>query len=119
MNETNRIVEIFDELQALGLVINRKEMAAKMGVNYTNFIGAMKGYERNLTPQMVSRAEALRRELLDGTANNAQAPARKKEITIPAETLELYTNLSRTAAQLAETLDRLLAAERGKKDAAG
>ena len=111
----NRLVEIFEELRAAGLIRTKKEFAGAMNAGYANVINAMSGAPESLTPSLITRAERCRRQLL---GLDAQAPARR-EITIPAETLELYTNLSRTAAQLAETLDRLLAAERGKKDAAG
>lgn len=111
----SRILQIFNELHARGLVLNKKDYAAQIGASYPNVISAMKSEDAvAFTPNLLAKAEALRRRLLPDAAQ----PARR-EITIPAETLELYTNLSRTAAQLAETLDRLLAAERGKKDAAG
>lgn len=114
MEEKNRIVEIFNELQEKGLVLSRKEFANKMGVNYTNLIGAMKGYEKCLTSQMIARAEAIRRTLLQV---DTPQPAPRKEVVIPADALELFTNLSRTVQQQAETIDRLLNGSETKKGA--
>ena len=112
MNYSETLADVFVQLQAQKKIKTKKDFAELLGVSYPNLISAMNGDERYCTKNLADRALLV----LDG--KSAQAPARR-EITIPAETLELYTNLSRTAAQLAETLDRLLAAERGKKDAAG
>ena len=109
----NRIETIYYELRQKGFVATRKEFADRMGVNYTNLSSAMNGDPRAYTDKMIARAEMCRKELLDGTPALAPAPVRK-EIVIPPETMELYTNLSRTAAQLAETLDRLLSGETKK-----
>ena len=107
----NRLQEIYDELRAEGVVSTQIEFASLLGVNRTTISAAMNEIGKAYNPKIVARAEQFYKNY-KGTAYTPAPP--RKEIVIPPETMELYTNLSRTAAQLAETLDRLLSGETKK-----
>lgn len=111
MTTADELNEVYDALRAEGRCTTKKEFAAMMGMNYTTIITAMNDPSRYGNQKIVAKAKSLL--LNEGTPAPAPAPVRK-EIVIPPETMELYTNLSRTAAQLAETLDRLLSGETKK-----
>lgn len=110
MTNAEQLNDIYERLRGEGRCTTKKEYAELLGVNYSTLINAMQGSPKYANDKIVARAKSI----LNGQAP-APAPAPvRKEIVIPQETMELYTNLSRTAAQLAETLDRLLSGETKK-----
>lgn len=59
MGKLEKITGVFETLRDRGVVSNKKEFAALLGMNYTNLVTAMKGNEKNLTDAMVAKAVAL------------------------------------------------------------
>lgn len=112
----NRLVQIFDELRAAGVVKTMKDYAKVIDCNYTNLSGAMKGDPRNYTASLVSRAEAARKRVL-GLVPSVKVEPEQKGIVIPPETMELFNNLSRTIAQQQELIASLIANGGMKKKA--
>lgn len=118
MTPDEQLKNIYGELRTEGICATKREFARLLGVNYSTLINAMSGSPKYANDKIAARAEQLRKNIKEADkskwdAQVAPAPPRK-EIVIPPETMELYTNLSRTAAQLAETLDRLLSGETKK-----
>ena len=58
-NKKETINRIFQELREKGIVRNKKEFAALLGVEYTNLVAAMNGSERSLTDSLLAKAVAL------------------------------------------------------------
>jgi phage repressor protein C with HTH and peptisase S24 domain len=58
-NKQETINRIFQELKEKGMVRNKKEFAALLGVEYTNLVAAMNGSERSLTDSLLAKAIAL------------------------------------------------------------
>ena len=119
----NRLKEIYDELRAEGVVTTQKDFAQMLEIHYTTLSAAMNGKKNVLNPKLIARAEQFLKNIHNpavaktggcGNDNPHILPHPSRGIVIPQETMELYTNLSRTAAQLAETLDRLLSGETKK-----
>lgn len=110
MDYAETLTDVFVKLQAAKRVKTKKDFANLLGMSYSNLVSAMKGDVRYATKNLASRATLL----LDETSDNHPA---KKEFVIPAETLELYNNLSRTIEKQAEIIEALLGERREKKRA--
>lgn len=113
MTHQEKLQEIYDALRDAGRCTSKKEFAQMVGVNYSTIVNAMAGRERYSSDKLVARAKAL----LLNDETPAPIPAPRKEVVIPADALELFTNLSRTVQQQAETIDRLLNGSETKKGA--
>ena len=59
MGKLEKLNGVFETLRDRGVVSNKKEFAALLGLNYTNLIAAMNGNERSLTDALVAKAVAL------------------------------------------------------------
>ena len=59
MGKLEKLNGVFKTLRDRGVVSNKKEFAALLGLNYTNLIAAMNGNERSLTDALVAKAVAL------------------------------------------------------------
>lgn len=115
----NRLVQIFEELQGLGLLRTRKEMAELMEVDRTTLSSAMNNNSSTYTPSMIVRAEKLRSRLLSGEPAPAPAPAppsRVEELS-PAEMLRIIGGQADTIRSQQEVIARLLGAAEAKKGA--
>lgn len=108
----NRLVQIFEELQGLGLVRTQKELAELMEVDRSTLSSAMNGNPRTFTPSMVVRAEKVRTRLLNG--DPAPAPPRNVEELSPAEMLRIIGGQADTIRSQQEVIARLLGADTKK-----
>ena len=111
MKAQEKLAEVYTTLRSRGRVTTKKDFAELLGVAYTTLVAAMNGSEKYDSPKLIARAQAL---VLD---EPAPAPPQQKELVIPAETLELYNNLSRTVQQQAEIIASLLGGSEQKKRA--
>lgn len=109
MDYSETLADVFVRLVALKKVKTKKDFAKLLGMSYTNLISAMKGDPRYATKSIADRAKLLLED------DNSIQRSPRKEFVIPAETLELYNNLSRTVQQQAEIIAALLNAEQKKK----
>jgi hypothetical protein len=90
--------DCYNELIAQGKIGSKKDLAALIGVHHTTLSSAFNGNPQYCTDALVSKVSAL-------LERKPERPAR--QITIPEETLELYTNLSETCRNLSAILARM------------
>jgi UbiD family decarboxylase len=103
--EKNYLKKIYGAAVAAGLCSTQKEFAELLEVDRTSLSAAMNGNPRNLTTRFLAKVEKFAKQYkLDGEP--APEPP-KKQIVIPEETLELYTNLSETCRNLSAILARM------------
>lgn len=99
------ILRIFNLASARGLCRTRGEFAALVGINPSVLSSAINGSERNLTDSLLRKVQALsRRYQLDGEEADPQFPPTSGGVWLPAETAQLYNNMSETIRIQAEML---------------
>lgn len=59
MDKRQKLQSIFDSLREKGVVTNKKQFAALLGVNYSGIVSALKGDQKYLTDSLVAKASAL------------------------------------------------------------
>ena len=97
--KTKILKDCYDELVAQGKIHSKRELAALIGVHHTTLSSAFNGHPQYCTDSLVAKVAGL----LD------QKPAEppKRQIVIPEDTFELYTNLSETCRNLSAILLRM------------
>ena len=98
---------VYQKAIGAGICRTLKEWAEQLGVNKSGLSSAMNGTDRFCTPSLVIKVKRWAQEngLEDSPAQPRPEPQRPP-IVIPAETLDLYTNLSRAIADLADIVRR-------------
>jgi hypothetical protein len=91
-----------------GLCSNQKEFADLLQVNRTVLSSAMNGNARALTSRFITKVHLFAIDNgLEKDPNFSKPEPPKKQIVIPEETLELYTNISETCRNLSALLARM------------
>ena len=85
-----------------GKVHTRGDFAALVGINRSVLSAALSGNEKYLTDSLVARVQ----KVVSAEMSPVPEPP-KRQIVIPEETLELYTNLSETCRNLSAILARI------------
>jgi hypothetical protein len=98
---------IYLKAREAGLCDTQQEFATLLETNRTTLSSAMNGNATYLTARHYNKVRRFAIENgLDGEAPAKPEPP-KKQIVIPEETLELYTNLSETCRNLSAILARM------------
>lgn len=99
------ILRIYNLASAKGLCRTRAEFATLVGTNPSVLSAALNGNERNLTDSLVRKVQSLSRKYqLDGEEADPQFPPTTGGVWLPAETAQLYNNMSETIRLQAEML---------------
>ena len=99
------ILRIYNLACARGLCRTRQEFSGLLEMNYSTISSAMSGNERFLTDSLVRKVQSLsRRYQLDGEEPDPQLPPTSGGVWLPAETAQLYNNMSETIRMQAEML---------------
>ena len=99
------INRIFNLACARGLCRTKNEFSAMLEIHYTTISSAMNGNERFLTDSLIHKVQKLsRRYQLDGEEADPQFPPTTGGVWLPAETAQLYNNMSETIRLQAEML---------------
>lgn len=101
--DKTELVEMFRDLQKRGIVKDRKQFAAAVGVEYTGLCAAMNGNQRTLTASLLAKVKAYYR-----TAIGDLPPEQPRDVIIPASTAQLYNNLVEVVRSQQETISRLV-----------
>lgn len=101
--------EVFYKAKMAGLCSQKSEFADLLQVNRTGLSAAMNAGGKCLTDFLVSKVRMWAK--VNGLEDAApEEPKPQRSITIPEETLELYTNLSETCRNLSAILAQYQAA---------
>ena len=96
---------IYGLAQSRGLCRTKGEFAALLGINNSVLSAAMNGNEKFLTDSMLGKVRQFsRRNQLDGEEPDPQFPPTSGGVWLPAETAQLYNNMSETIRLQAEML---------------
>ena len=99
------INRIFNLACAKGVCRTRQDFAALLEIHYTTISSAMSGNGRFLTDSLIYKVQKLsRRYQLDGEEADPQFPPTSGGVWLPAETAQLYNNMSETIRIQAEML---------------
>ena len=99
------IQRIYNLASAEGLCRTKTEFASLLEINYTSLSSAMSGNERFLTDSLIGKVQKFsRRHQLDGEPADPSLPPTSGGIWLPAETAQLYNNMSETIRIQAEML---------------
>ena len=101
--DKTELVEIFRDLQKRGIVKDRKQFAAALGVEYTGLCAAINGNPRSLTAPLMAKVKAYYR-----AAIGEATPEPPRDVIIPASTAQLYNNLVEVVRSQQETIARLV-----------
>lgn len=101
--DKTELVEIFRDLQKRGVVKDRKQFAAALGVEYTGLCSAMNGNQRSLTASLMAKVKSYYRTVLGDVP-----PEPARDVIIPASTAQLYNNLVEVVRSQQETIARLV-----------
>ena len=99
------IIRIYNLACARGLCRTKQEFSGLLEMNYSTISSAMNGNERFLTDSLIFKVQKLsRRYQLDGEEADPMQPPTAGGVWLPAETAQLYNNMSETIRLQAEML---------------
>ena len=98
---------IYQKAIGAGKTISVSQWAEQLAINRSTLSSAMNGREAACTPSLVRRVRAWAMENgLEESPEQPRPEPQRPPIVIPAETIDLYTNLSRAVADLADIVRR-------------
>lgn len=102
---------IFLRARLMGKCKTQKEFCELLGLNQSTVSKALQGDERYLTDNLLRRLQLWEEQVLgkEETQPKEQAQPTRPDIVIPAETADLYNNMSETIRIQAEVIARLQA----------
>lgn len=105
----NYVKTVYLRARAAGLCDTQQEFATLLETDRTTLSSAMNGNTRYLTARFVNKVRrfALEHGLEETPQPQTVPEPPKRQIVIPEETLELYTNLSETCRNLSAILARI------------
>lgn len=108
-DEKNYVKTIYLRARAEGFCDTQQEFATLLETDRTTLSSAMNGNTRYMTARFINKVRRFAREHgLDEMPQQEVSPEPpKRQIVIPEETLELYTNLSETCRNLSAILARI------------
>lgn len=101
-----RLIAAYNTLRSNGRVHSQHDFAVLLDASDTTVSRAFNKDPRYLTRNIVKRAESL----VEGNVSEQPTPAKHTEpkgVFIPAETMDLYNNLSESVRILSETISRM------------
>ena len=110
----DRLIAAYNTLRANGKVHSQHDFALLLDASDTTVSRAFNKDPRYLTRNIVKRAESIVDGKVPQKAERTPQPE-AKGVFIPAETMDLYTNLSESVRILSETVSRMQLAG-GKKN---
>lgn len=90
----------FDDLRMAGKVLNKKDLAARIGVSYNGLTLAFRGDPQNLTDSLVSKVVKLKKEMLGDVPAAPAAP----DVVIPGATAQMYADMAAVIRSQQETI---------------
>lgn len=102
-SKQEKIIRVFNEARAQGVIHNQKEFAEALGVNPSTVSSAMNGLDRALTDRLIKRVEQWSK---DNIIERPQQDTRP-DIRIPAATMDLYTSMAKSIDRLTALVERM------------